>query len=427
MPEPSTRTVEADAAAHERMKEALAQVQAPWDAARTERTLRTLPVARRKKRARRAVGGGLVAALLLGPVLWLGSGRNELPSASLDAHGRSVPTLEATSGHAVDAAKDTRQLRLTDGSTVVLMDARTDVSVERVDEHLVSLALREGRARFEVSARPERVFRVRTAEVTVEVLGTIFEVEQQAARTRVQVTRGRVAVSWADQRAILVAGDERVFPLPGSAASQAGAPSSVDLLPHVSELELPSHLSSRGRAAKGTSSSAALLARPNVHSSPRHARDNEAPDSWREHAEGGDFKSAFPLLPKTDTMATMSVSDLMLAADAARLSGHPREALPYLTRVVEAHPDDTRAPLAAFTLGGVLMHQLGLPREAEAAYARARATTPSEALAQDALARQVEAASRAGDEVLAQRLARVYLEKYPEGRRVNAVRRFGRL
>jgi transmembrane sensor len=167
--------------------------------------------------------------------------------------------------------------------------------------------------------------------------------------------------------------------------------------------------------------------RPGAASPSSEEQTNERAESWREHAEGGDFKSAFPLLPKTDTMTTMSVSDLLLAADAARLSGHPREALPFLTRVVEAHAEDTRAPLAAFTLGGVLMHQLGLPREAEAAYARARSTTTSEALAQDALARQVEAASRAGDDALAQKLARVYLDKYPEGRRVNAVRRFGRL
>ena len=410
-------------------KEALAHVQAPWDAARTERTLRALPTVRRKKQVRRAVGGGLFAALLLGPALWLGIVRYD-------------------AGHDARAAHDTRQLRLADGSSVALLETRTDVAVERVDEHLVALHLREGRARFEVSVRPERVFRVRTAEVTVEVLGTIFDVEQRAGRTRVSVTRGRVAVTWENQRAVLVAGDDRLFPPPASApeaspddpapdeltgplGASAERPRASAVRAHAGETRAGTALDVARRepapSAAEVSSSAPARTRRSARTAPKEERSEEQDTSWRDHAEGGDFKSAFPLLPKTDTMATMSVADLMLAADAARLSGHPRAALPFLARVIEVHREDARAPLAAFTLGGVLMHQLGLPREAEAAYARARATTQSVALQQDALARQVEAASRAGDEALASKLAREYLDQYPDGRRVNAVRRFGRL
>ena len=407
MRDPSTRSVEADASARERRKEALAHVVAPWDAARTERTLRALPTKRRKKRVRRAVGGGLLAALLLGPALWLGIAR----------HGATNDTL---------ASNDTRQLRLADGSSVALLDTRTDVAVESVEAHLVALHLREGHARFEVSARAERVFRVRTAEVTVEVLGTIFDVEQREGRTRVSVTRGRVAVIWAEQRDVLVAGDERLFPPLASAPPHAAANDSVP-----SKLA-PATLDAARRAPTPLSAQTSLAGAAKTRRSPRALPHDEPSEgtsatSWRDHAEGGDFKSAFPLIPKTDTMETMSVSDLMLAADAARLSGHPRAALPFLGRVIDAFPEDARAPLAAFTLGGVLMHQLGLPREAEAAYGTARATTQSVALQQDALARQVEAASRAGDEALARKLAQEYLDQYPEGRRVNAVRRFGRL
>lgn len=424
MRDPFSRTHEADNDTHDRVKDALTHVHAPWDAARTERTLRTLPAARRKKRTQRAVRGGLVAALVLAPALWIGLGHPQGPLAST---APSVAPQQRSAGESLPTrdVHDSRQLRLADGSSVMLLEARTDVSVERVDEHLVALQLREGRARFEVAPKPERVFRVRTAEVTVEVLGTVFEVEQRAARTHVVVTRGRVAVSWADQRVVLGAGDDRMFPSP-VLASHTPVDGVASGRAHA--LELPSSGSGRARASRaGASSSSPTRARASSSSTPRDERAEERAETWREHAEGGDFKTAFPLLPKTDTMATMSVSDLLLAADAARLSGHPREALPFLTRVVEAHGEDTRAPLAAFTLGGVLMHQLGLPREAEAAYARARTTTTSEALAQDALARQVEAASRAGDDALAQKLARVYLDKYPEGRRVNAVRRFGRL
>ena len=441
-----TDTDEARAVARAQINEALAQVQVPWDAARTERTLRGLPAVRRKRRTRRAVGGGLAAALLLGPALWLGVLRHGT-TVSPDAQAAAAQTGRALSAPAASTATtDTKPLRLADGSSVALLDTRTDVAVEHVDEHLVALHLRQGRARFEVTPRPERVFRVRTAEVTVEVLGTVFEVEQREERTRVQVSRGRVAVRWADRRDVLVAGDDRLFPptaddaggstFAGTLASKPGTaaeskPGAATQVATAAGTRVESAAGTRVEAAPGAHPEMQVAggarARRNARARASDERSEGPSTSWRDHAEGGDFKSAFPLLPQTDTMASMSVSDLMLAADAARLSGHPRAALPFLTRVVDAHAEDARAPLAAFTLGSVLMHQLGLPREAEAAYAKARATTQSVALAQDALARQVEAASRAGDEALARKLARAYLEQYPDGRRVNAVRRFGRL
>jgi outer membrane protein assembly factor BamD (BamD/ComL family) len=48
-------------------------------------------------------------------------------------------------------------------------------------------------------------------------------------------------------------------------------------------------------------------------------------------------------------------------------------------------------------------------------------------LAEDALARQVEATYRAGDTARARTLATEYLARYPKGRRVHAVQRFGGL
>jgi transmembrane sensor len=73
------------------------------------------------------------------------------------------------------------------------------------------------------------------------------------------------------------------------------------------------------------------------------------------------------------------------------------------------------------------MNQLGRPREAELAYGRARTLAPGGSLSQDALARQVEAAHRAGDQDHARVLAVEYETLYPQGRRLNAVRRFGGL
>ena len=384
-----------------KVREALSLVQSPWDATRTERTLTALPRARRSRRMRTALMSGLSGALVFGMGVWfiasIQAGRERPFRTNLPIASQRIGPPMNSSDPAPTSDGDARLLRLADGSSVSLLDARTDVAVDSVGASLVALHLHRGRARFEVSARPERVFRIRTAELTVEVLGTVFEVEQRDGRTWVQVTRGRVAILWGDERTELTSGEEGQFP--------------PDAEPTPTPHPDGRHLRHR-RPARSV----------------RH--EDDAPDravSWRDHAEAGDFSRAFRMLPAASAVTSMDVSKLLLAADAARLSGHPQAALPYLERVVKDHPEDERAPLASFTLGNVLMHQLGRPREAEAAYEKARTTTKSAELAQDALARQVEAAHRAGDSNLARHLARAYLEQYPNGRRADAVRRFGRL
>src|SRR5262249_8117411 len=132
-------------------------------------------------------------------------------------------------------------------------------------------------------------------------------------------------------------------------------------------------------------------AEPEAHT----ARARPVP-SWRPLAESGRFGDAYVALKAT---APNSVRDetgeLMLAADVARLSGHPADAVPYLERILGSRGSDPRAGLAAFTLGRVLLEELGRPAEAANAFARARRAGGP--LAEDALAREVEASSRAGD------------------------------
>src|SRR4029078_6965903 len=130
-------------------------------------------------------------------------------------------------------------------------------------------------------------------------------------------------------------------------------------------------------------------------------------------------------------------ADLLLAADAARLSGHPTEAVPYLDSVLRGHARDPRASvaalrrghalvaaacLAAFPLGRVLLAELGRPSEAVDAFALARSSGGP--LAEDALAREVEALARAGDVTRSRELALLYRRLYPNGRRAKAVSRF---
>lgn len=270
-------------------------------------------------------------------------------------------------------------MQFEDGSRIELLDAAARVVVDEVTPARIAVRLLAGRVRVDVVHRPERAFRVECGAVTVSVLGTAFELERDGERTHVSVLRGRVAVDATDESRQLAAGEAGWFP------------SRLDRTP--------------------------LGALPRPAAKPSALEPN-----WQRQAKHGHFKRAFELMPAAPEALADDVEVLLLAADAARLSGHPAQALPYLRRVIERHPQDSRASLAAFTLGGVLLNQLDRPREADAAYARARSLALSPALAQDALARQVEAAQRAGDAERMRELAREYLRRYPDGRRVQWVR-----
>jgi transmembrane sensor len=241
--------------------------------------------------------------------------------------------------------------------------------------------LRSGGARFLVSHDPERPFVVVAGDVLVEDLGTTFTVRYLSdEKVDVAVEDGRVRVHARGGVAELAAGDEQDFAV--------------------------SSLAPEPRAA-----------RPG---------NEAATPSWRLLAESGRYDEAHAALRRAGPNAVRDeTADLLLAADAARLSGHPAAAVPYLERVVHRHASDPRAGLAWFTLGRVLLEELGRPREAADAFARAREAGGP--LAEDALAREVEATARAGDTVRSGELAREYQALYPNGRRAKAVSRWGGL
>jgi transmembrane sensor len=117
----------------------------------------------------------------------------------------------------------------------------------------------------------------------------------------------------------------------------------------------------------------------------------------------------------------------MDAADAARLSGHAEHAVEYLAQVVSRHRNSPVAPLAAFTLGRVYLDKLGQPDKAADAFELAQALAPNGSLAQDALAREVEALSKGGSAQKAYLRAQEYLRRYPNGQRRRAVQLYGGL
>ena len=94
-----------------------------------------------------------------------------------------------------------------------------------------------------------------------------------------------------------------------------------------------------------------------------------------------------------------------------------------LKRLLANHARDPRAPSAAFTLGWLLMKELGKPREAALAFSRAEALAPRGNLAEDATARAVEAWVAAGDRSRAKAEVGRYRQKYPHGRHLAMLER----
>jgi transmembrane sensor len=319
-----------------------------------------------RRRVAMRVGASVVAlALLAGGVGAFVRSRTQAPAGGV----ASLSSAFAPLGYGV--------------ATVTVMQLSPETVLEPIPERNGrGFTLRSGGARFMAPHDAEHPFVVVAGDVSIEDLGTTFTVQYVSGdRVDVAVDEGRVKVRAGGTDTEIAAGNRQEFAVWSS----------------------PSAVEKAGRPP----------------ASPATA-------SWRPLAESGLYEEAHTALKKAGPNAVRDeTTDLLLAADAARLSGYPSEAVPYLERVVHAHASDPRSGLASFTLGRVLLDELGRPHEAADAFARARAAGGP--LAEDALAREVEATARASDVTRSRELAREYLTLYPNGRRAKAVSRFGGL
>ena len=374
MSDPTSEAVEA----------AFRHIQPQWDLARTEDNLR---LARQKLR-RRGRTRVAVSALLLGVGIASGVSYRLLPGAREGARAPSV--VKQASGQG---------LRFSDGSSARLLDDRSSVEVVAVTARAIDLRLTAGRGEFDVVPDPGRTFTVHVDGIVVRVLGTRFRVEREDRGAYVSVYRGKVQVRWPGGERVLAEGQTGRFP------EEVAEPRALP------EAE-----------STGTVEPAAPVL-PATESS--HPAAPAARARFRALATGGRYAEAYRVLAGAPGVVDSGAEDLMLAADAARLSGHPAEATPYLQRIVRQYRGDVRAPLAAFTLGRILLHELGRPAEAADAFALVRKIFAEGPLSADALARETEAAERAGQRERARGLAEEYMAKYPTGRRLESVRRYG--
>jgi transmembrane sensor len=318
---------------------------------------------------RAAAAVALAAALIL--VAWFGLRRPT--SEPLALLGGALPTL-------IEAQATAREARFADGSVLELAKD-TRLEILRNDGHAFVSVLRRGSGTFDVEPGGPRHWIIETGLASVEVVGTRFTVTRGADRVRVSVEHGIVVV--------------RAESLPGT-TRRLGAGESVEVLaptPAAPERE-------RGPAPAPVVSPPPASSAPSpVASTPRLAPSNRVEQ---------------PLADEIDARLS--------AADAARRRGDRESAIRHLEEVLEqATPDDPRRGMAALSLARLTVRQD--PALAATALEGSMQGMPK-GLAEDALARRVEAEARAGNRARASELAKEYLERFPNGHRANDVRRW---
>lgn len=306
--------------------------------------------------------------------------------------------------------------------------------VERTPER-VSVRLNKGAAEFAVRHEPKRLFRVEAGDVSIEDRGTVFTVKRSGGEVDVAVTEGAVEVSFTlgdrRRRVTLVAGQRGSYIINTAPTTAVGpAPDEAGeaiIEPTVAQpVQGTAPGSDRdvgnGNAPKAHDPTAAKavtqLPAPAMTASTR-SMDLD----WRQLARAGEHQAAHALLARAGFDVPNTPADLLLASDVARRALHPADAVPLLRRLLANHAGDARAPSAAFTLGWVLMSELGRNSEGAAAFERAVALAPKGTLAQDASARAVEAWQRAGETIRAKRQLEAYRKHYPNGRHLERLQR----
>ena len=336
--------------------------------------------------------------------------------------GRSIA---GTSSRSPEAG---REIWFRDGSLALLQRPESELRVDVADVHSISATLIAGQASFDVVPRPERLFRVEAGAVVIEVLGTAFSVERRGVFSLVTVTRGRVRVSWPGGTRELPAGSEGLFPPPGLPLSGASPGGGTVAGPPTEGR--PSEPPSQ-RAAAERPSAVTLAERPSRASAGSSEEAPPADPAGRMAAPGPSSPVDRTARPRSQPMVPLSPaqvpvprpvnpstprinsSDLLLGqADLARIAGRPREAVELLQRLLRQYVDDGRAPLAAFTLGRILLDELHAPHEAAQAFAQARELAPTGPLVEDTYLREVEACVEAGQVARATERAEEYFGRF---------------
>lgn len=160
-------------------------------------------------------------------------------------------------------------------------------------------------------------------------------------------------------------------------------------------------------------------------SAPAVLRLPPAPPRWLQLADRGEYQHAYQALEEHGgfdvVLLQASADELMILVDVARATGNRGRAIQALRRVTRSFVSDPNAPIAAMTLGRMLM-QAGDHKGASEAFLLYRRLSPEGDFAEDALASDIQAAVEEGNLERAQALAKQYETDFPDGRHLEQIR-----
>ncbi|MFT3922676.1 MAG: FecR domain-containing protein [Myxococcales bacterium] len=407
-----------------------------WRAIHARRGAAPKPADRTKFLVGTLVGSGLAAAVVAMLLVFAPRdvAREQVVAASalLLSSGAPLQPVEAEQADVELVLTDASRIRLAAGARLVPLVS----TASRVD-----LALERGSALFSVTPGGPRRWSVAAGAVRVEVVGTEFRVSRASGQVEVQVAHGIVLVSGQTvpggaQR--LTAGDQ----LRVESSAVASAPQVLPPAPVIPEVTAqiappvevaPTPLESPvDDPLASVSARSPRKKRPGSHSGGPNwsslSAGSEADAKWRLELGEGRYDAAYRALGSAQfahaTRLARSAEELLDLADVARLSGHARDAVIPLKRLLDDFSDSPHAAVAAFTLGRTLLDQMHDATGAAQAFQRAIGLRPPHALLEDCHARLVQAQLQAGARDEAQRAADKYRMLFPNGRHLAELERW---
>jgi TolA-binding protein len=302
--------------------------------------------------------------------------------------------------------------------TVVKVQPLSRARVVDTDRYGASIALESGMLSAEVVHKPQSAWRLIAGPFAVRVTGTRFDLRWDSASQKFSITvrEGSVGVAGS------IVGVERPVKA-GETLLASVTEGRLELLDATEAKAAPANDETAAAQADDGGASledfAELAPVPSsVGTVSRETVAREPAGGWRDFAKKGDLRQAFAVadahgFQNICEMATPA--ELLVLGDAARLSGRADRAEEALLTLRRKYPHDPRRAAAAFALGKVAFDQRHAFGQAAEWFATCMREQPGGPLVREASGRRVEALRNSGDAAGAQRAAREYLSRYPDG------------